>query len=84
MIQGRIIEKFVLHFQPLLTSKNLYSCLIIAEKTVPDLTVHWQESYYSASETDGSVELCAELSTVQFEGSVQVDYGTVGDSAKGV
>ena len=55
-----------------------------SEVVIPELTVHWQESYYSASETDGSVEVCAELSTLQFEGSVQVDYATVGDSAEGV
>jgi hypothetical protein len=48
-----------------------------------DLAVHWQENYHSASEGDGHVELCAKLSTLQFEGSVQVDYATYSDSAKG-
>ena len=46
--------------------------------------VHWQESYYSTSESNGHVELCAELSTLQFEGSVQVDYTTFSGSAEGV
>ena len=55
----------------------------IAEVVVPELTVHWQESYYSASEADGSVEVCAELSTLQFTGSVEVNYATVADSAAG-
>ena len=50
---------------------------------IPDLSVYWQERYYSASEADDSVELCAELSTLQFEGSFQVDYATFGGSAKG-
>lgn len=50
---------------------------------IPDLTVYWQESYYSASEADGSIEVCAELSTLEFVGNVQVDYATVGDSAEG-
>ena len=56
---------------------------VIAEVVVPELTIHWQKGYYSTSETDGSVELCAELSTLQFEGNVQVNYATFGDSAKG-
>ena len=51
---------------------------------IPELTVHWQESYYSTSEADGSVEVCAELSTLQFDGNVEVDYATISDSAEGV
>jgi hypothetical protein len=48
-----------------------------------DLAVHWQENYHSASEGDGPVELCAEVSTLQFEGSVQVNYATFSGSAEG-
>ena len=51
---------------------------------MPELTIYWQENYYSASEADGSVEVCAELSTLQFTGSVEVNYATIADSAKGL
>ena len=56
---------------------------VFAELVVPELTVHWQESYYSTSEANGSVEVCAELSRLQFEGNVEVNYATFGDSAEG-
>ena len=56
---------------------------VIADAGLSKLTVHWQDSYYSVIEADGSVEVCAELSTLQFEGNVQVNYSTVGDSAEG-
>ena len=56
---------------------------LFAEVVVPQLTVHWQKNYYSVSEADGSVEVCAELSTLQFEGNVQVNYATFDDSAEG-
>ena len=46
--------------------------------------VHWEERYYSVGEGDGSVEVCAELSTLQFTGTVEVDYATVADSAEGM
>ena len=56
---------------------------IIAE-VLPTLTLRWQESYYSVIEADGSVEVCAKLSTLQFEGIVQFDYTTFGGSAEGM
>ena len=63
---------------------KLLCVFMFAEVVVPELTVHWQESYYSTSETTGSVEMCAELSTLQFDGNVEVNYATFGDSAKGI
>ena len=36
------------------------------------------------SEADGSVEVCAEVTTQQFEGSIQVNYSTAGGSAEGL
>ena len=67
-------------------SASTFSCLFFksVEVVLPQLTVHWQESYYSVIEADGSVEVCAKLSTLQFEGSVQFDYTTFGDSAEGM
>ena len=59
-------------------------CGLTAEMVIPELTVHWQESYYSTSEADGSVEVCAELSTLQFDGNVEVNYATISGSAEGV
>ena len=56
---------------------------LFAEVVIPQLTVHWQKNYYSVSEADGSVEVCAELSTLQFEGNVQVNYATFDGSAEG-
>ena len=65
------------------TMPDTVHLIVFAEVVVPELTVHWHRSYYSASEADGSVVVCAELSTLQFEGSVQVHFATFGDSAKG-
>ena len=53
------------------------------EVIIPPLTVYWQQRYYSASEADGSVEVCAELSTLEFTGSVEVDYATLEETAEG-
>ena len=53
-------------------------------EVIPDLVVLWEERYYSVGEGDGSVEVCAELSTLQFTGTVEVDYATVADSAEGM
>ena len=61
----------------------MFLCLF-AEIIIPELTIYWQQSYYSASEADNSIEVCAELSTLEFTGSVEVDYSTVGSSAKGL
>lgn len=58
--------------------------VLTTEVVIPELTVHWEENYYSTSEADGSVEVCAELSTLQFDGNVEVDYATISDSAEGV
>ena len=54
-----------------------------AVEVIPELVVSWEERYYSVSEGDGSVEVCAALSTLQFTGNVEVDYTTVADSAEG-
>ena len=58
--------------------------VLTTEVVIPELTVHWEENYYSTSEADGSVEVCAELSTLQFDGNVEVDYATISGSAEGV
>ena len=52
--------------------------------SVPQLAIHMQKSFYSVSEADGSVEVCAEVTTQQFEGSIQVNYSTAGGSAEGL
>ena len=52
-------------------------------EVIPELVINWEERYYSVSEADGSVEVCAELSTLQFTGTVEVNYATVADSAEG-
>ena len=62
---------------------KLLCVFVFAEVVVPELTVHWQESYYSASEATGIVEVCAELSTLQFDGNVEANYTTFGNSAEG-
>lgn len=56
---------------------------VFAVVIIPQLTVHWQKNYYSVSEADGSVEMCAELSTLQFEGNVQVNFATFDGGAVG-
>jgi len=51
---------------------------------VPEPRLYLQQSFYSVSEADGSVEVCAEVTTQQFEGSIQVNYTTAGGSAEGL
>ena len=51
---------------------------------IPEPTVHLQSNYYAVSEGDGSIEVCAEVTTNQFEGTFQAIYMTSGGSAKGL
>ena len=51
---------------------------------MPQPKLYLQQSFYSASEADGSAEVCAEVTTQQFEGSIQVNYSTAGGSAEGL
>lgn len=50
---------------------------------VPDPVVHLQSNYYSVGEGDGSVEICAEVSTDQFDETLQANYETSQGSAEG-
>ena len=65
-------------------SKLLLINTSVTEVSVPQLAIHMQKSFYSVSEADGSVEVCAEVTTQQFEGIVQVNYTTAGGSAEGL
>ena len=51
---------------------------------VPEPTVRLQSNYYSIGEGDGSLEVCAEVTTDQFDGNFQANYVTIGDGAEGV
>jgi hypothetical protein len=51
-------------------------------KVLPEPTVRLQNNYYTVGENDGGVEVCAEVTTDQFEGTVQANYMTTGGSAK--
>ena len=55
-----------------------------AVKVLPEPTVRLQNNYYTVGENDGGVEVCAEVTTDQFEGTVQANYMTTGGSAKGL
>ena len=49
----------------------------------PDPKVHLKTSYYSVGEGDGSVEVCAQVTTNQFQNEVRVGYFTTFGSATG-
>lgn len=51
---------------------------------VPEPSVHLKSNYYSVGEGEGTLEVCAEVTTNQFDGNFQVKYVTIGGSAKGV
>lgn len=51
---------------------------------VPEPTVHLQSNYYSVSEDSGSLEVCAEVTSDQFDGNFEADYATAGGSAEGM
>ena len=51
---------------------------------VPDPMVRFNTSYYSVDEGDGSVEVCIQVTTDQFDNSVQVGYQTTPGSASGM
>ena len=51
---------------------------------VPDPTVRMKSSYYSVGEGDGSVEVCAEVTTDQFDSTFDTDYVTSAGSATGI
>ncbi|CAI8052156.1 hypothetical protein GBAR_LOCUS28548, partial [Geodia barretti] len=48
---------------------------------VPDPTVRLNTSYYSVGEGDGSIEVCAHVTTDQFNNTIQADYVTSAGSA---
>ena len=50
----------------------------------PQLAIRMQQNFYSVMESNGSVEVCAEVTTQQFEGSIQVNYSTASSSAGGL
>ena len=50
---------------------------------IPEPTVRLQSNYYAVGEGDGSLQICAEVTTDQFEGNFQANYMTTGGSAKG-
>ena len=50
---------------------------------VPDPTVRLKASYYSVGEGGGSVEVCAEVTTDQFDSTIEADYVTSPGSATG-
>ena len=51
---------------------------------IPEPTVHMQSNYYTVNEGDGSIEVCAEVTTDQFEGTFEANYITTEGSAKGL
>lgn len=50
---------------------------------VPEPTVRLKSNYYSVGEGDGSLEVCAEITTDQFDGNFQANYVTTSGSAEG-
>ena len=50
---------------------------------VPDPTVRLNTSYYSVGEGDGIIEVCAHVTTDQFDNTIQADYVTSAGSASG-
>ena len=50
---------------------------------VPDPTVRLVSSYFSVDEGAGSLEICAEVTTDQFDGNFEADYITSAGSAEG-
>ena len=58
--------------------------LFLTVIVIPEPAVHLQSNYYAISEGGGSIEVCAEVTTDQFEGTFQAIYMTTGGSAKGL
>ena len=57
---------------------------IFIEIMVREPTVCVHSNYYSVGEGDGSLEVCAELTTDQFDGNFQANFVTIGDRAEGL
>ena len=62
----------------------LYTMIPNTVTVIPEPTVHLQSNYYAVSESDGSLDVCAEVTSNQFEGTFQANYVTIGGSAKGL
>lgn len=62
---------------------RLYSVTLLVEM-VPEPTVHLQSNYYTVSEDSGSLEVCAEVTSDQFDGNFQANYATSEGSAEGL
>lgn len=45
--------------------------------------MHLITGYYSAGEGDGSIEICAQVTTDRFDHTIQFDYLTIAGSATG-
>ena len=63
---------------------KIESCYILTVIVIPEPAVHLQSNYYAISESGGSIEVCAEVTTDKFEGTFQAIYMTAGGSAKGL
>ena len=50
---------------------------------VPDPKVHLKTSYYSVGEGDGSIDVCVQVTTDQFDNEIWCDYFTSFASATG-
>ena len=50
---------------------------------IPDPRLHLKTSYYSVGEGDGSVDVCAQVTTNQFDNEIRCDYFTTFGSAAG-
>ena len=51
---------------------------------VPDPKVRLSTGYYLVSEGDGSIEVCAQVTTDQYDNTIQADYVTTPGSASGM
>ena len=51
---------------------------------VPDPTVRLVSSYFSVGEGDDSIEICAEVTTDQFDDTFEADYVASSASAEGL
>lgn len=56
----------------------------LLEEVVPEPTVHLQSNYYTVSEDSGSLEVCAEVTSDQFDDNFEADYVTSEGSAEGL
>ena len=65
----------------------VYTLYIVLSPTVlviPQPAVHLHRNYYTVGESDGIIEVCAEVTTNQFEGNLIANFVTTEGSAKGI